>query len=186
MRHTQRAGARSRRPLPPPPRHAMRRTMGFPRKAEIKGFKRSPLPPPGCEAPSTASNAAAGEAGTAGRAASRQGGAVSGAKASQLVDTLKSRCPLKWACSELYPATSTYTSAFGSNPGRTPQVRRWWVIWGGCQESVLCSEDTRSQARTYFLEPCRHPNPASLCRDGARCTAPCSPRSTPAGATSAR
>lgn len=105
------------------------KTMGFPRKVSVKGFAR-PLS-------STASTAAVEGAGSAAAAtaAGRIGGrgvqsaacgrrpaAAAAGSASALVDTQKSRVPLKWAASSLVPPCSTYNAQHGAHPGRSPQV----------------------------------------------------------------
>lgn len=102
------------------------RTMGFPRKVTVKGFTR-PL----------SSTAALGITSTAGAlqdavhgssgglqqpAAGSNGGRKPAVRASEMIDTQKSRVPLKWAASNLVPPCSTYTSAHGTNPGQSPQV----------------------------------------------------------------
>jgi hypothetical protein len=101
--------------------------MGFPRKVEVKGFRHTsasdaaaPAPPGGADdgALQTAAPAPGAAAGRLSATAQR----AKHVKASDMVETLNSKCPLKWACSELYPATSSYTAAFGSNPGRSVQV----------------------------------------------------------------
>jgi len=105
------------------------RTMGFPRKVEVKGFKHATAGSGAASGAADGTTSAAGavEAANCSTAASRRphgkrpGGAV---KASELVETLNSKCPLKWACSELYPATSSYVAAFGSNLTRTTQMHR--------------------------------------------------------------
>jgi hypothetical protein len=108
------------------------RTMGFPRKVEVKGFAH------------TATKAAAAAAASAGEAVLNQEAAVAASntttsstssstssskksgkpavKASEMIDTLSSKVPLKWAASSVVVPGSSYTAAYGSNPGRSPQV----------------------------------------------------------------
>ncbi|GBF90561.1 hypothetical protein Rsub_03133 [Raphidocelis subcapitata] len=122
------------------------KTMGFPRKVEVKGLRHAPASDPAAAAASAAPDAAAapaaGEAATGAAAAAaaaaaargrrtaaalraaRGGGGGGGGrpKAGDLIETLASHCPLKWACSELYPATSSYSASFGTHPGRMHRV----------------------------------------------------------------
>jgi hypothetical protein len=72
---------------------------------------------PGAAASPDAGGAGAGAAAPCGRPRPK-----AKAKAGELVETLVSKCPLKWACSELYPAASAYTASFGPKPS-APQVR---------------------------------------------------------------
>lgn len=117
------------------------KTTGFPRKVTVKGFAR-----PLSSSASTVQGASAAAA-AAGRCGINSSGASAGAvlggrgvqsagccrrpataaavgSASALIDTQKSRVPLKWAASSLVPPCSTYNAQHGPHPGRSPQVDR--------------------------------------------------------------
>jgi hypothetical protein len=148
------------------------RTMGFPRKVEVKGFAHTATK-------TAAASAAAASAGHAGMMSQTQeaaaacgaactggssssGGATKKAgkpsvKASEMIDTLSSKVPLKWAASSVVVPGSSYTAAFGSNPGRSPQVKQrdtWLVssskvcVW--CEASKM-SRSCQTNSNCIFL-----------------------------------
>jgi hypothetical protein len=111
------------------------RTMGFPRKVEVKGIAHTATKTAAAAAASAGNTGMHSQTQEAAAAActavggSSSGGAIKKAgkpavKASDMVDTLSSKVPLKWAASSVVVPGSSYTTAFGSNPGRSPQVRR--------------------------------------------------------------
>lgn len=109
------------------------KTMGFPRKVEVKGFAHN------APKASTSSSRAA-SAGPLGSSSTTAGGVAKpgssgigvnskgpgritrGPKASEMIDTFSSKVPLKWAASAVGAPTSSYTSSYGGNPGHAPQV----------------------------------------------------------------
>lgn len=132
------------------------KTMGFPKKVEVKGLattaKAKQQPAADTANPAAAgSNDVVAHSSTQGvndthgaeglqnlqhsaACATAERAATKHVRAGEMIETLKSKVPLKWACSELYPATSSYITAFGGNPGKTPQVGFGGAIrltWGG-------------------------------------------------------
>jgi regulator of protease activity HflC (stomatin/prohibitin superfamily) len=116
------------------------RTMGFPRKVEVKGLAHTATKTAtAAAAASSAGAAAAGTQEAAGAAAGSSSSSSSGkkpgrpaVKASDMIDTLSSKVPLKWAASSVVVPGSSYTAAFGSNPGRSPQVGVYMCFLQGC------------------------------------------------------
>jgi hypothetical protein len=108
------------------------RIMGFPRKVEVKGFAHpatktaaaanTAATVTGAEGVSSNRQQAAAVAGTGSSGISKKSG-KSAVKASDMVDTLSSKVPLKWAASSVVVPGSSYMAAYGANPGRSPQVR---------------------------------------------------------------
>jgi hypothetical protein len=99
------------------------RTMGFPRKVTVKGFTRPLSSTAALGSTGTASAGSTGALQDAVHGSSGSSGSRRPAvRASEMIDTQKSKVPLKWAASNLVPPCSTYTSAHGTNPGQSPQV----------------------------------------------------------------
>jgi hypothetical protein len=168
--------------------------MGFPRKVEVKGLLHTAgATATAVAAPDSAPAAdgtAATEATTGGAAETQpratRGGVAEGgggpgsrrrrpgreaggrAKAGALVETLVSKCPLKWACSELYPVQSSYTSAFGAKPPGATQVGGTGRgCGGGCLRGVEhCPAAASCTLGGVYLEPkvARNVSCAEQCR----------------------
>lgn len=120
------------------------RTMGFPRKVTVKGFR--PLSSTAALA-SVATHGTSGSIGSgrvqsAAAGSSSTGGRKAAVRASEMIDTQKSKVPLKWAASNLVPPSSTYTSTHGAHPGRSPQVRCIFQVQGVPCTAVLAQHDT--------------------------------------------
>ncbi|KAF6258841.1 hypothetical protein COO60DRAFT_1074463 [Scenedesmus sp. NREL 46B-D3] len=100
------------------------RTMGCPRKVEVKGFAHAATKTAAAAAAAPAlqrDEAAAAGSASSSRSSSNKPGRPA-VKASDMIDTLSSKVPLKWAASSVVAPGSSYTAAFGSNPGRSPQM----------------------------------------------------------------
>lgn len=98
------------------------KTMGFPRKVEVKGFASPPKAATGSRRAGSASLVATGgSTGSLSGSPTRRGHHKS-LKASEMVDTFSSNVPLKWASTAVGNPTSSYTASFGGNPGHAPQV----------------------------------------------------------------
>eukprot|EP00879_Flechtneria_rotunda_P001687 GHRR01001847.1.p1 GENE.GHRR01001847.1~~GHRR01001847.1.p1 ORF type:complete len:491 (+),score=205.40 GHRR01001847.1:25-1473(+) len=104
------------------------RTMGFPRKVEVKGFTAT------TGAAATAAAAAGSQTSSSSGHAGNNDGTVlacksmhqtvKAPKASNMIDTLMSKVPLKWAASSVMAPASSYTASFGENLGRTTQMHK--------------------------------------------------------------